>query len=54
MEEQSSEDSFSDASGMETAAEWQNEEAATADEALVFQMGEDTGIPIPCQMMGNW
>lgn len=44
VEEQSSEDSFSDASGMETAAEWQNEEAATADEALVFSDGEDTGI----------
>ena len=42
--DQSSEDSFSDASGMETAAEWQNEEAATADEALVFSDGEDTGI----------
>ena len=44
VEEQSSEDSFSDASGMEAAAEWQNEEAATADEALVFSDGEDTGI----------
>ena len=43
-EDQPSEDSFSDASGMETAAEWQNEEAATADEALVFSDGEDTGI----------
>ena len=42
--DQSSEDSFSDASGMETAAEWQNEEAATADEALVFSDGEDTGF----------
>ena len=42
--DQSSEDSFSDASGMETAVEWQNEEAATADEALVFSDGEDTGI----------
>lgn len=44
VEEQSSEDSFSDASGMEAAAEWQNEEAATADEALVFSDGEDIGI----------
>ena len=44
VEDQSSEDSFSDASGMEAAAEWQNEEAATADEALVFSDGEDTGI----------
>ena len=44
VEDQSSEDSFSDASGMETAAEWQNEEAATADEALVFSDGEDTGF----------
>ena len=52
-EDQPSEDSFSDASGMEAAAEWQNEEAATADEALVFSDGEDTGIPIPCLMMGN-
>ena len=43
VEEQSSEDSFSDASGMEAAAEWQNEEAATADEALVFSDGEDIG-----------
>ena len=44
VEDQSSEDSFSDASGMEAAAEWQNEEAATADEALVFSDGEDTGF----------
>ena len=44
VEDQSSEDSFSDASGMEAAAEWQNEEAATADETLVFSDGEDTGI----------
>ena len=51
VEDQSSEDSFSDASGMEAAAEWQNEEAATADEALVFSDGEDTGITY---MMGNW
>ena len=43
-EDQPSEDSFSDAPGMEAAAEWQNEEAATADEALVFSDGEDTGI----------
>ena len=43
-EDQPSEDSFSDASGMEAAAEWQNEEAATADEALVFSDGEDIGI----------
>ena len=35
VEEQSSEDSFSDASGMEAAAEWQNEEAATADRKSV-------------------
>ena len=41
VEEQSSEDSFSDASGMEVAAEWQNEEAATADEALVFSEAEE-------------
>ncbi len=41
VEDQSSEDSFSDASGMEAAAEWQNEEAATADEALVFSDGEE-------------
>ena len=44
VEDQSSEDSFSDASGMEAAAEWQNEEAATADEALGFSDGEDTGF----------
>ena len=44
VEDQSSEDLFSDASGMEAAAEWQNEEAETADEALVFSDGEDTGI----------
>lgn len=43
-EDQPSEDSFSDAPGMEAAAEWQNEEAATADETLVFSDGEDTGI----------
>ena len=54
VEEQSSEDSFSDASGMEAAAEWQNEEAATADEALVFQMEKTQELPTPCQMMGNW
>lgn len=43
-EDQPSEDSFSDASGMEASAEWQNEEATTADEALAFSEGEDTGI----------
>ena len=51
VEDQSSEDSFSDASGMEAAAEWQNEEAATADGALVFQMEKTKELPTPCQMM---
>ncbi|MFQ7550733.1 MAG: hypothetical protein ACLRMZ_11000 [Blautia marasmi] len=30
---------------MEAAAEWQNEEAETADEALVFQMEKTQELP---------
>ena len=31
---------------VEAAAEWQNEEAATADEALVFQMEKTQELPL--------
>ena len=51
VEDQSSEDSFSDASGMEAAAEWQNEEQT---KPWFFQMEKTQELPTPCQMMGNW
>ena len=55
VEEQSSEDSFSDAPGMEAAAEWQNEEIRRMKKAWkLFQMEKTQELPIPCLMMGNW
>ena len=55
--DQSSEDSFSDASGMEAAAEWQNEEAAT-DETSGFFWRRYRIYYYLCQMMEmvlwNW
>ena len=51
VEEQSSEDSFSDASGMEAAAEWQRQQQT---KPWFFQMEKTQELPTPCQMMGNW
>lgn len=57
VEDQSSEDSFSDASGMEAAAEWQNGRMRKRQQQTkpwFFQMEKTQELPTPCQMMGNW
>ena len=53
--DQSSEDSFSDASGMETAVEWTERGSGNRQTKLwFFRLEKTQELPIPCQMTGNW